>query len=126
MKAVILTMAAIRKYDNLVGALEALGEEGDKVVDLLQQNQIPASGGILIFIEGYASLQSVGSDQIILLREIIRAEALGNNPNTELLNRVVIYFGGKGILNLRVVYTTNPLKRIVYDITSEDIRESHV
>jgi hypothetical protein len=126
MKAAILTMASIRRYDNHIDALSVLDErQRATVLNAIQQQHL-SDEGMLILIEGYASKQSVGSDQEILLFDALRSEASGNNPNTELLNREVIYTSGRGILSVRVVYTTNPLKRIVYDIANGEIREAHV
>ena len=125
MKAAILTMAGIRRYDVHTQALYVLDEQQEaKVLAEIQQKQL-SDTGLLIVIEGYATLQKTGSHQE-LLSEVITTQATGNNPNTETLYRQVIYFGERGILGLRVVYTTNPLKRIVYDIAGDDIREAHV
>ena len=125
MKAAILTMAGTRMYDKHTDALYVLDEQQEaQVLKVIQQQQL-ADTGMLIIVEGYATIQKTGSHQE-LLSEVITTQAAGNNPNTETLYRQVIYFGVRGILGLRVVYTTNPLKRIVYDITSGDIREAHV
>jgi hypothetical protein len=125
MKAAILTMAGIRRYDAHQDALYVLEQQQEnQVLEAIQQQQF-SDTGLLIVIEGYATVQKTGSHQE-LLSEVITTQATGNNPNTETLYRQVIYFGGRGILGLRVVYTTNPLKRIVYDIAGDDIREAHV
>ncbi len=125
MQAAILTMAGIRRYGNHADALYVLEEQQEtKVLEAIQQRQL-SDKGLLIVVEGYATIQKTGSHQE-LLSEVITAQATGNNPNTEPLHRQVVYFGGRGILGLRVVYTTNPLKRIVYDIAKGDIREAHV
>ncbi|HLX57997.1 MAG TPA: hypothetical protein VKR83_13325 [Ktedonobacteraceae bacterium] len=126
MKAAILTMATTRTYDNHADALFVLDKQEEaKVLEAIQQQQL-SDDGILVIIEGYASLQSLGTDQKILISDIIRSRASGNHPNTELLSREVTYFSGRGIFGLRVVFTTSPLKRIVYDIVNGDIQESHV
>ena len=125
MKAAILTMAGIRLYDNEADALFALTQQqGTKVLEAIQQRQ-PSDSGMLIVIEGYASLQGVGLHEV-LLNDVIPTTTSGKDPNPEWLNREVIYFDGQGILGLRVVYTTNPLKRIVYEIAQGEIREAHV
>lgn len=125
MEAAILTMASIRRYDNHTDALFVLDEQQEaKILEAIQQRQL-SNKGMLIIVEGYATIQKTGPHQE-LLSEVITAQATGNNPNTEPLHRQAIYFGERGILGLRVVYTTNPLKRIVYDIASGDIQEAHV
>jgi hypothetical protein len=125
MKAAIFTMASVRRYDRHTDALFILEEQQEaQVIEAIRQQQL-SEDGMLIVIEGYASLQTTGSHKILLF-DVIPAQATGNNPNTELLNREVIYFSGRGILGIRVVYTTNPLKRIVYEIAQGEIREAHV
>lgn len=126
MKAAVLTIAGVQKHDRYEDAFYILDDQQEATVrQEIQQRQL-ADTGILIVIEGYASLQGIGIHDI-LLKDVIQTEASGNNPNTEWLNREVIYYNGRGILGLRVVYTTNPLKRIVYDITTEgNIQVAHV
>ncbi len=125
MQAAILTMASIRRYDKHTDALFVLDKQQEtQVLEAIQQQQL-ADEGMLIVIEGYASLQNVGSHQI-LLNDVIPTATSDKDPNPEWLNREVIYFGGQGILGLRVVYTTNPLKRIVYELAQGEIREAHV
>ena len=127
MKAVILTMASIRRYDDHADALYVLEEEEKtQVLEAIQRQQL-SDAGMLIVIEGYANIQSVGSDQTVLMTGEAQTEAAGNSPNAETLYRQAIYFGGRGVLGVRVVYTTDPLKRIVYDITAEgDVQVAHV
>lgn len=125
MNAVILTMASTRKFGSHINALGILDEPQEtKVLEAIQQHQLPDTG-MLIIVEGYATIQKSGPS-IELLSEVVVSQASGNNPNSETLHRQVIYFNGRGILGLRVVYTTSPLKRIVYDITGGDIQEAHV
>src|SRR5437016_3930778 len=126
MKAAVLTMASVQTFDKHEDAFYVLDDQQEATVRQAIQQQQQADDGILIVIEGYASLQGIGIHDI-LLKDVIQTEASGNNPNTEWLNREVIYFNGRGILGLRVVYTTNPLKRIVYDISAGgDIQIAHV
>jgi len=125
MEAAIVSMASIRRYDNHAEALYALDEQQEaKVLEAIQQQQLPDKG-ILIIVEGYATIQKTGRHQQ-LLDEVVTTQATGNSPNTETIHRQVVYFSGRGILGLRVVYTTNPLKRIVYEIANGEIREAHV
>ena len=126
MKAVILTIAGIQKYDDHKVALSTLDrQQRDGIHHNIQQVQLSDSG-ILVFIESYATLQVTGT-VTMLWNQVVQTVSSGNQPNSELLYHQAIYFKGDGILGLRVVYTTNPLKRIVYDITSDgNIREAHV
>ncbi len=127
MKAVVLTMASIRRYDNHTEALFVLEEAQETtVLEAIQQQQLPGNG-MLIIVEGYATIQKTGRHQQ-LLDEVVTAQASGNNPNSEELHRQVVYLfqSQTGIIGLRVVWTTDPLKRIVYDVVNGDIQESHV
>ncbi len=125
MKAVVLTMASIRNYDDHTEALYVLEDAQEAtVLEAIQQQQLP-DNGMLIIVEGYATIQKTGRHQQ-LLDEVVTAQASGNNPNSEQLHRQAIYFSGRGILGLQVVYTTAPLKRIVYEIANGEIREAHV
>jgi hypothetical protein len=126
MKAAVLTMAGIRQYDNLTSALFVLDEQQEaNVLEAIQQRKL-SDEGMVIIVEGYASIQKTGP-HAELVSEIVTTQATGNHPNAEALHRQVIYYAGRrSILGLRVVYTTNPLKRIVYDIAHGDIQESHV
>lgn len=127
MKAVVLTMAHAQKYDNHEDAFYRLSDQQAATVrKAIQESQL-ADDGILVVVDGYASIQSVGSGQTIILTEVIPSEASGNHPNTEWLSREVIYYDGRGVLGVRVVYTTTPMKRIVYDISADgDIQIAHV
>lgn len=127
MKAVVLTMARIRKYDDHTEALFVLEEAQEAIVlEAIQQQQLP-DNGILIIVEGYATIQKTGRHQQ-LLDEVVTTESTGNNPNIETIHRQVIYLfqSQTGILGLRVVYTTNPLKRVVYEIANGEITGAHV
>lgn len=142
MEAVILSMAGIRKYDDHTKALYVLEEtQKNKVLEKIQKLQTSREPiqsclgseavqqlqfpGLLIIIEGYATIQKTGRHQQ-LINETVTTEATGNHPNSERLYRQVLYFDELGILGLRVVYTTNPLKRIVYEIANGEITEAHV
>jgi len=126
MKAVVLTMASIRQFDRHEDAFYVLDDQQKaRVLEAIQQQQL-SDAGMLIVIEGWANIQIIGPCRT-LLSEFVQSQAWGTNPNKETLCREVIFYEDQGILGLRVTYTSSPLKRIVYDITTEgDIQVAHI
>jgi hypothetical protein len=90
MKAAVLTIASVKQFDAYEDALYVLDDQQEAAVRAEVQERQLSGNGILIIIEGYASLQGVGNHHI-LFSYVIPTRTSGINPNTEWLNREVIY-----------------------------------
>jgi hypothetical protein len=89
--------------------------------EALKDRRLSLDEVTLFRVTGYAAIEIVGENFTVVTSAPIRSEAYGMNEQRLFTKLIAAHLGFGDILELRVIYMRDPLKRVIYSCSHDAV-----